>query len=96
MNVRLSWVNSTPGARQKPLEATIVSGRSSPSFPFVEINRVPVGTAELVLQDVAPGSWEYQAVEVDVDGRVSSAQTTIVAIEFEPPTGVTNFTAVEE
>ena len=93
-DVNLSWTNSTPGAKQRKLARTVIDARAAAALPWSTINTVDVPTNTLKVQNLDPGSWEFRATEVD-DGNVASTNqpTASVDIPFDPPSGVTVFTA---
>lgn len=97
MNVRLNWKNSTPGARQAPLAATLIEARTDISLPWGTVNNVPAGTTTLLITSPAPGDWQYRATEVDTKGGKSQpTQAVNVAVPFDPPTGANTLTAAIE
>jgi len=102
MNVRLRWVNSTPGLNQLPLASTSVEARVSTALPWTEINRVPVPAAELLIENVEPGDWIYRAMEIDTAGMMSARSNEVTVnvagpVVNVPPTGVgTSLTATVE
>ena len=87
----LTWVNSTPSSKQRPLAKTVIYVRvkATPELPWTELNEVAAPGNSLTLTDQQPGDWEFGFDEVDVDGRVSSKRLVISgAVAFEPPSGV--------
>lgn len=102
-NVRLRWDNSVVTTGHKPLAATIIEGRMGPTLPWAELNRVAIPDETLLLEQVAAGTWEYRATEIDVDGKLATNQPTAtvivgppVVVEDLPPAGVTSFSATVE
>lgn len=94
-NVRLSWELEEPTARQRPLDYVLVEFRVSDSLPWTEQDRVaPDAPQELLFQDVAPGTFFYRVTPVDDAGTKSPFPAEAqAAIDFDPPSGVTNLTA---
>lgn len=94
--MNLSWTNSTPTARQRALKHTLIEARVDASLPWATVNIVPVpGNALTIDPSIAPGDWTFRATEVDVGNVASSNQPTVmVAVSFDPPSGVSNFQAV--
>lgn len=95
-NVRLNWKLPTPNARQRPIARTKIEGRTSPSLPWGEINLVDAPTQTLLIQDIAPGAWEFRATVIDAGNVPSSSVTAGIDIAFDPPSPVTEFSAVLE
>ena len=99
-NVRLRWTPPTPTANQNPLKHFVIDARTSPALPWAQINTVPAGTNELLLNDVATGEWSYQNIVVDsADVRSTPVQTSVTvggAPAKDPPSPVTGFTATVE
>jgi hypothetical protein len=95
-NVRLAWTLPSPNPQQRPIAETVISGRVLGAPGFTELNRVAAPGQELLLQDLASGEWEFQAVVVDDIGQESSPVTTNASIPFNAPDPVTNFTATVE
>lgn len=91
--MKLTWVNSTPGPRQRALKHTLIEARTDASLPWGTLAIVPVPTAELVLDPAfAPGDYEARATEVDVGNVASTNQpTTTFSVGFDAPTGVSAF-----
>jgi len=93
-NVLLEWVNSTPGPKQRPLAHTVLEARTDPSLAWGEVAVVDVPETERLLADLAPGTWEFRATEVDDAGQPSANQPTAsIDLPFDPPSGVAVFTA---
>lgn len=96
-NVRLTWELPTVNPRQRPIQFTEISVRIDPAFPWtVQDNVAPDVAQEIVLFDVAPGDWYYQAVVIDIDGVRGAPVETRIAVPFDPPNTVTNFIATLE
>jgi hypothetical protein len=95
-NVRLSWTLPTPSSRQRAIARTVIEARVSPSLPWSAVNTVDAPTTTLLVQDIAPGSWEFRATVVDVGNVPSSPVTTSVDLAFDPPSPATGFTAAVE
>lgn len=98
-NVRLRWTPPTPGANQNPLKHFLIEARTSPQLPWAAINTVQAGINELLLNDVAAGTWEYQNTVVDSADQKSTAVQTSVTVGApvkDPPSPVTGFTATVE
>jgi len=96
MNIRLNWQLPTPGPRQRPIASTVLQARADSSLPWGTAVVVPAPGQTALFQDVAPGSWEYQAIVMDVDGKTSAPRFTSINLAFDPPSPVANLTAVEE
>lgn len=95
-NVRLRWVLPVPTSRQRALARTVIEGRVASNLPWTVLNAVTAPGSELLLTDHPPGEWEFRATVVDVGGASSSQVTTTLAISFDPPSPVTDFTATVE
>lgn len=97
-NVRLTWnLPTVSSVLQRPIQSTEISVRVDTSFPWtVQDNVDPSSAQELLLVDVAPGTYYYQGVVVDVDGVRGSPVETSIDIPFEAPGSITNFTATLE
>lgn len=93
-NVLLEWVNSTPGPKQRAIARTVIEARAAASLPWGEVAVVDAPETETLLADLAPGTWEFRATEVDVGGVPSANRpTTSIDLPFDPPSGVQVFTA---
>lgn len=92
-NVRLLWAYPEVTGRQRPHAHVLIEARVSGELPWTNIAQVDAPATELVLEDVAPGEWHYQARLVDVDGRHSGTVTASVAIDFDPPGQLVGFEA---
>jgi hypothetical protein len=96
-NVRVSWALPPVSPRQKPILHTEISVRVDPSLPWtVQDTVTPDVPQELVFFDVAPGDQYYRAVVVDTDFVRGAEVETSIAVPFDPPGVVTNFSAVLE
>lgn len=94
--MQLTWVNSTPGPRQRPLKSTVIDARTDPSLPWGTLAIVPAGTSQLAIDpSFAPGDYTARATEIDVGNVASTNQPTCTfSIGADPPSGVTAFTFV--
>lgn len=92
-NVRLSWVLPVPTNRQRPLSHVHIETRVSLDLPWTEIATVDAPGTELVIQDVAPGSWMYRAIVIDNGSNESVPVSVGVTVDFDDPSPVTGFTA---
>lgn len=91
----VTWTNSTPGARQRPLASTKIGMRvvGAPAFDPVGTVAIP-GNTFAVDPTLAPGDYEFNATEVDVAGVPSTNNPTCkFAVAFDPPSGVTTIAA---
>lgn len=95
-NVRLNWTLPTPSVRQRAVARTVIDARVSPSLPFSTINTVDAPTSTLLVQDIAPGSWEFRATVVDVGNVPSDPVVASLDLAFDAPSPVVNFTATVE
>lgn len=93
-NVRLSWTLPTPTPAQRPIAHVAVSARVDEALPWTEI-AVVAGT-ELLIQDVAPGTWFYRAIVVDDEGRESEPAFVSASVSFDAPGSVIGFAASVE
>lgn len=97
MNVRLTWAWPNVSVRQRPLKEAIIEGRVAADQPWTELNRVPADqSAELLLTDVAPGTWEYRGIAVDDLDQQSVPVTTTVDVPFGVPDPLVSFSGVVE
>jgi hypothetical protein len=74
----------------------VIQARADSTLPWGTPVIVPMPNTTTVYADVAPGAWEFQAIAVDIDDRQSVPVFTSIALAFDAPGPVTNFTAVEE
>lgn len=96
-NVRLTWQLPNVSPRQRPLEHTTVDTRVSASLPWTPISNVPVNLPpELVIEDSAPGDWFFRSRVMDDQGTYGPEAFTQVAVGFDAPGAVTEFTATLE
>lgn len=90
---RLTYKLPPVNPRQRALSHVIVNGRVVGSAHWAELNRVPVPEEELIIEQLPPGTWEFQAIVVD-DLGVTSAEphpTAQLSAPFEAPGAVTDF-----
>lgn len=95
-NVRLSWTLPTPSPRQRPIAHVRVEARVSEDLPWTPISNVPAPSTEVLLQDVAPGTWFYMATVVDDEGQESEPSFASASIGFDAPTALADFSASVE
>jgi len=91
----VTWTNSTPGPRQRPLAKTVIGMRvvGAPSFDPVGTVAIP-GTTFAIDPTLAPGDYEFNATEYDTAGVASTNNPTCkYAVGFDPPSGVSNLSA---
>lgn len=94
-NVRLNWKLPVPTAKQRAIARTVIEGRTAASLPWSTLNTVDAPGATLLLQDIAPGSWEFRATTVDVSAiPCEKPATCALALPFDPPSPPTEFVAV--
>lgn len=96
-NVRLTWVLTEPSSSQAAIAATRIDARVSDELPWTEINTVAAPDSELLVENVAPGTWFYRAVALDAGGREAEDQPTVsLDVPFELPPGVTELAVALE
>lgn len=91
----LTWVNSTPSSKQRPIAKTVIYVRvkATPELPWTLLNEVDAPGNTLQLTDQQPGEWEFGFDEVDVDGKASSKRLVISGtVGFDAPSGVVSAT----
>ena len=97
MNVRIGWVLPLVSARQRPLAHVLLEGGVQGAPEWAEINQVAVPADELLVQDIAPGTWEFRGTAVDVDGVKGPSRSVVAgSIPFDPPGELQEFTATLE
>jgi hypothetical protein len=75
---------------------------ADPELPFAKINAISPdsqGKGSLVVENLAPGDYEFRGTVVDVDGRESSPPNEASASIVEPienPSPAVSFTATVE
>lgn len=95
-NVRLTWQLPTPSNRQRPISHVGISARVSADLPWTPIANVPAPQAELVIENVDPGTWYYAAIVVDDQGSESDPAYADTSLAYDPPSAVGGFTATVE
>jgi hypothetical protein len=96
-NVRLTWSLPTVSARQAEIQHVEISLRVNESFPWTLQDIIATASVqELLLVDVAPGTYFYQGVVVDIEGNRGNPVETFVNIGVESPGEISNFTATLE
>lgn len=95
-NVRLSWTLPSVSGRQRPISHVLLESRVSDELPWTVIAEVPASANELLLEDVAPGEWQYRGSAVDDQGRQGPESVTTAAIEFDAPGALGAFVAAVE
>ncbi len=95
----ISWTLPTVSARQRPIKETEVSYRvkATPALPWTLQDKVAASAAaqRLIINDPAPGTFEYQLVAVDVDGAKGVATVVEKAKAYDPPGAHTGVTVVD-
>ena len=96
-NVRLTWTPpAPPTARQRPQSHLRVDEKVDGAPDFAPITaELPLDQVELLIADVAPGTWHYRVVTVD-DAGVESFAETAVDVAFDAPNAVTDLAAIIE
>ena len=92
-NVLLTWSLPNVGGRQRPLSGVRIAARVSDELPWTNIAFVAVPGTELLLEDVAPGTWFYRAVVEDDSGAMSTAAFAQADVDFDAPGAVAAFAA---
>ena len=95
-NVRLSWEYPTVTTRQRPHKAVRLSARVSDTLPWTSIATVDAPGTELLLEDVAPGTWFYRAILEDDQGKLSDPVFADTAMEYDAPSPLSLFAAAPE
>ena len=96
-NARLAFTLPTPTIFQRPLAAVRIDARVSVDLPWTEIALVDVSVAtpptDVLIEDVAPGTWFYQGIVVDAAGRTSPPLSATLDVDFDDPSPLVAFTA---
>lgn len=93
-NILLTWQLPVPSARQRPISHSRIDARVSPELPWTEIAIVTVPTEQLLLEDMAPGAWEFRHLTVDAAGvETDEPAFASIEVDFEAPSGAIAFTA---
>lgn len=96
-DVLLTWALPLVGKNQRPIAHVRIDSRVSDSLPWSPVNTVkPDGPQQLLIEDLAPGTWSFRAVVVDTAGLESKNPATTKATIDEPlvePGDVTDFKA---
>lgn len=95
-NARLNWVLPVPTNRQRPLAHVRIEGRVAGIAEWTEINAVDVPATTLLVQDIAPGEWEFRGIVVDNAGAESAPLGASLSVEFDAPSPLAEFTAAVE
>lgn len=95
-NVRLTWTNSTPSQRQRPIAHVRIEARVAGIDEWTVLNTVALPDTELLIEAVDPGTWEYRGIEVDDAGVESVPVSTSVDVPFDAPSGLETFEATLE
>ena len=96
-NRRLTWDLPTVTPRQAAIAGVRIEFRVDPSFDWtVQDTVAPDVTQELLFVDVAPGTFFYRAIVVDVEGTEGAPVEIEVFGSFDVPGEVTNFVATDE
>ena len=96
-NRRLTWELPTVTPRQADIAGVRIEFRVDPSFDWtVQDTVAPDVTQELLFVDVAPGTFYYRAIVVDVEGAEGAPVEIEVFGTYDPPTQVINFMATDE
>jgi hypothetical protein len=94
----ITWALPAVGSRQRPLSKTRVEYRvkSAAELPWTVQDEVAAdGEQKLVIQDPAPGTFEYRFTVIDIDGKAGSAVVAEKSADFDPPGSVGNVQIVD-
>lgn len=91
-NVRLRWTLPTPTPNQRPIASILIEGRVDGAPGYTELNVLSPGDTEVILQNVAPGLWFFAGTVVDDFDQMSVRAEGSVAIPFDAPSALSNFT----
>jgi len=96
MNVRLTWQLPVPTARQRALKHVRIEGRVDGVAQWGVIDAVAVPATDLVIEDIAPGTWQFRGIVVDIDDRESAPVETSVDVPFDGPSPLVSLSAAVE
>lgn len=92
-DVRLTWELPTPTSSQRPIASVRLEARADGVTEWTVINEVAAPTAELLVQDIAPGLWEFRGTVVDDAGAESSPVVANADVPFDAPSQLVSFDA---
>lgn len=94
----ITWKLPPVTSRQRPLAHTLVEYRvkAETALPWTLQDQVAAdGEQKLVIQDPAPGTFEYQLTAVDIDGKKGSPVVAEKAADFDPPGQISSVQIVD-
>lgn len=91
----VTWTNSIPGARQRPLAKTVIGMRVVGASAFDPVGTVAIpGNTFAIDPTLVPGDYEFNATEFDTAGVPSKTNPTCkFSVDFDAPSGVSNLAA---
>lgn len=94
----ITWVLPPVSARQRPIARTRVEFRvkSLADLPWTLQDEVAAGGEQkLVINDPAPGTFEYRLVAIDVDGKQGPPVIQEKSSDYDPPGSVSGVSIVD-
>ena len=94
----ITWTLPTVSARQRPIARTRLEFRvkSLVDLPWTLQDEVAAGGEQkLVINDPAPGAFEYRFIVIDVDGKQGLPVIQEKATDFDPPGSVSGVSIVD-
>ena len=98
-NIRLSWTDPTTREDGSPfdpaseLAAINVAMRVQGATTFTPLPPVPAGQELLDIPDLVGGTYEFEVIAEDVNGRVSAVVPLSVDVPIAPPSPVGGLSA---
>lgn len=95
MNVQLDWTFGPVSGKQKPIAKTRIEARvNAANAPWSVIAEPAAPALQLIVQDVAPGDWQYRATPVDTAGVAGPTFAPVsLSVPFDSPSALASFTA---
>lgn len=87
----ITWALPAVGSRQRPLASTRIEYRvkSATPLPWTLQDEIAAdGEQKLVINDPAPGTFQYQLTAVDVDGQASAPTIVEKSAAYDPPSSI--------
>ena len=93
-NVQLDWAFGPVSGKQKPIAKTRIEARvNAANAPWSVIAEPAAPALQLIVQDVAPGDWQYRGSAVDSAGVAGPTTLFSLSMPFDSPSALATFTA---
>jgi len=95
----ITWQLPPVSSRQRPLSRTVVEYRvksDTAPLPWTVQDEVAAsGEQKLVINDPAPGTFEYRLTAVDIDGKQGPATIAEKSSDYDVPGAIAAVTIVD-